>query len=278
MLMIRFWVPAGHQGDPAAHLRRRVIFTVTAVATILCMMAVSVFGAGNDWFILKTDDHTPPPLDPSLAYVEEMGGRWLDRGASPDDPVIYLTFDAGYENGNVEKILDTLSAHGAHAAFFILPHLTETHTALVTRMAEEGHLVCNHSTHHRDMTEMSEAEIERELCETAALYKEKTGHEMAPFFRPPEGKCSPSLLQAAERCGYQTVFWSFAYADWDNEHQPDPEVALKRILDHTHNGMVLLLHPTSDTNQIILDRLLTAWEQEGYRFGTLDAPTAGGGA
>ena len=92
---------------------------------------------------------------------------------------------------------------------------------------------------------------------------------MARYFRFPEGKWSESAISAINELGYKTIFWSFGYADWDNNKQPEPEKAKRKILDNTHNGEVILLHPTSKTNADILDALLTEWEKEGYRFGTL---------
>ncbi|MBQ7983917.1 MAG: polysaccharide deacetylase family protein, partial [Clostridia bacterium] len=227
-------------------------------------------GTALGWYIRKTEDHTPPPLDAPLAFIRNCGGYDLDREASGDDPVIYLTFDAGYENGNVARILDVLKSHNAHGAFFILSHLVRAEPDLVRRMADEGHAVCNHSASHRDMTTLDADTFRRELDDLAALYREVTGRTLAPYFRPPEGKFNETVLRRAEEAGYKTVFWSFAYADWDNEKQPDPEWAVQNILDHTHNGMVLLLHPTSATNAQILDRLLGAWEEMGYRFGLPD--------
>ena len=69
--------------------------------------------------------------------------------------------------------------------------------------------------------------------------------------------------------GYKTVFWSFAYADWDNDDQPNAEDAIKLILDNTHNGAVILLHPTSKTNADILGRLIDIWRENGYEFRTV---------
>jgi peptidoglycan-N-acetylmuramic acid deacetylase len=70
--------------------------------------------------------------------------------------------------------------------------------------------------------------------------------------------------------GYKSIFWSFAYADWDNAKQPSPEKAIKKILDNTHNGAIILLHPTSKTNVDILPELIKSWRDMGYDFGTLD--------
>ena len=223
--------------------------------------------AAQNWYCKREKDHIRPSADPNMAYIEEENGFFI--GKDPEDKVIYLTFDAGYENGNVARILDTLKAHNAEGAFFILENLITRNPALVERMKNEGHLVCNHTAKHKDMTKLSEAEIEKELCALEKLYRETFGCELAPFYRPPEGKFDKRSLGVAKKLGYHTAFWSLAYADWDNEKQPDPEKAKKLLLDHTHNGAVILLHPTSKTNADILDALLTQWEQEGYRFGSL---------
>ena len=94
-------------------------------------------------------------------------------------------------------------------------------------------------------------------------------HDASYAYRPPEGCFSEQNLKFASECGYQTIFWSYAYADWDNNKQLPPEKALAKLKGHTHNGEVLLLHPTSATNVAILDQYLTYLTEEGFRFGTL---------
>ena len=93
---------------------------------------------------------------------------------------------------------------------------------------------------------------------------------MAKYFRPPEGTFDQKSLQVIKDCGYKTVFWSFAYADWDNHKQMDPKAAMKKILDNLHNGEIMLLHPTSATNAAILQDLIVKLKDMGYRFGSLD--------
>ena len=138
-------------------------------------------------------------------------------------------------------------------------------------MADEGHLVCNHTAKHPDMSAITDkALFAKQLRDLEKICLEKTGREPARFYRPPQGRFSKENLIFAKELGYTTVFWSFAYADWDNNAQPDPERSLEKILCHVHPGMVLLLHPTSKTNAAILDRLLGALEKEGYRFGSLE--------
>jgi peptidoglycan-N-acetylmuramic acid deacetylase len=137
-------------------------------------------------------------------------------------------------------------------------------------MADEGHLVCNHTKNHKNLSLSSAEEIKNNLTALEKIYEEKTGNKMAAYFRFPEGKYSEEALKAVKNLGYKTIFWSLAYADWDNNKQPNIEKSKKLLLDNTHNGAVILLHPTSDTNVKILDELIVEWKNRGYSFGTLD--------
>ena len=227
-----------------------------------------------NWFF-KSSGNDRPQL---------LGGEtfWQDYGAlalgAPEEKVLYLTFDAGYENGNVTKILDVLKKHDAKGAFFILPGLVKYAPETVMRMANEGHTVCNHSTSHRNMASVTDkAAFQKELTGIEEAYTNLTGRSLAKFFRPPEGSFSKTTLQFCKELGYTPVFWSYAYADWDNNAQMTHEKALTGLLNHLHNGEILLLHPTSATNAAILDDFLTEVKKRGYRLGTLEelihAPT-----
>ena len=238
-----------------------------AVASAAALFMTEVLAASTyGWYCMRKKDHARPTCEPKMAFIGEHNAYYI--GNDPDEKVIYLTFDAGYENGNVEKILDTLKAHSACGAFFVLKNIIEKNTDLVRRMETEGHLVCNHTCRHRDMSAFSDADFEAELKRLEDVAREH-GITLAPFYRPPEGRFSEQNLACAEKMGYATVFWSLAYADWDNEKQPDTEKAIKLLLDNTHNGAIVLLHPTSATNAKILDTLLCRWEEMGYRFGSL---------
>lgn len=190
---------------------------------------------------------------------------------TPQEKVIYLTFDAGYENGNTEAILDALKKHNVPAAFFVVGHYLESAPDLVKRMVEEGHTVGNHTYHHPDMSAISDkAAFQKEMEDVEALFQEITGQEMVKFYRPPQGKYSVGNLEMAKELGYQTFFWSLAYVDWYQDKQPTREEALKKLVGRIHPGAIVLLHSTSKTNGEILDELLTTWEELGYRFGKLE--------
>ena len=248
---------------------RTKYFSALALVFIFIFVNYSELYAegAQSWYCKREKNHCRPAAEPNMAYIAEENGFFI--GTDPDEKVIYLTFDAGYENGNIARILDTLKAHNARGAFFILENLIRRNPELVRRMKDEGHLVCNHTARHKDMTSLSETEIENELHALETLYSETFGDTLAPFYRPPEGKFDRKSLSIAKRLGYYTAFWSLAYADWDNNKQPDPQKAKALLCEYLHNGAVILLHPTSKTNADILDALLCQWEAEGYRFGSL---------
>ncbi len=182
---------------------------------------------------------------------------------------IYLTFDAGYENGCTPAILDALKKHNVSATFFVVGNYITTSPDLVKRMVEEGHQVANHSYNHPDMSNMSKEEFCKELEDLESAYVSVTGQKMVKYYRPPQGKYSINNLTLAKELGYKTFFWSLAYVDWYQDKQPTKEEAFKKLLGRIHPGAIVLLHSTSQTNAQILDELLTKWEEMGYTFGTL---------
>lgn len=246
---------------------------ISIPVSVLCISAmlfftVPVSAKCNGWYIKRNGTAPPtPPVD--IDMIKENGGFYINDTLTDGEKKLYLTFDAGYENGNIEKILDTLKSEGVSAAFFVLDNLIIKNTELVIRMSDEGHLVCNHTKDHKNLTEASNEEISANLHALEDIYRSKTGKELDKFFRFPEGKYSESAIKCVSELGYKTAFWSFAYADWDNSKQPGEEYAVKKILDNTHNGAVILLHPTSSTNAKILGRLISEWRRAGYEFGSL---------
>lgn len=253
--------------------------TILSLFSIFCLLfsALPVNGDSVSFYAKRNNEHKQPVLDAAFSYIEEYDAFYVDKrhGDDCDERVLYLTFDAGYENGNIERILDVLKEEKVPGAFFILENLIKRNTALVRRMKDEGHLVCNHTMRHPDMSKISDIDaFSKELHALEAIYRQEIGGEMAKYYRPPEGRFSRKNLEMAQALGYKTIFWSFAYADWDNDKQPSEEYAIKKILDNTHNGAIILLHPTSATNAAILPRLIAEWRKMGYHFGTLDELSA----
>ena len=222
---------------------------------------------GCNWYIVKRGNDVPT-FPTNSSEVSKYGGVYVDC-TTENTKKLYLTFDAGYENGNIEKILDVMRDEGVHGAFFILSNLVNKNPELVKRMADEGHLVCNHTSNHKDMTKLNDDEILANLARLETQYRDATGYEMEKIFRFPEGRYSISAIKLLSDNGYKTVFWSMAYDDWDNSRQMDTERAKQKLLSTTHDGAIILLHPTSSTNAAILADLIREWRDMGYTFGSL---------
>ena len=255
-------------------IRQNARLLAVALAVVLFCGGVSAMFGLHDaietgsWGLSFHEEGEPPIGNADAASLRRYDAVYL---GDTNDKVLYLTFDAGYENGCTAQILDTLKAHNAKAAFFVVGNYLETAPELVQRMADEGHLVGNHTWHHYDMSRIAdEVTFTDELTRVEEKYRELTGQAMKKYYRPPQGVYSEDNLRMAQALGYRTVFWSLAYVDWLQDDQPTAEEAFSKLLPRTHPGAIVLLHSTSATNAAILDDLLTRWEEAGYRFGSLE--------
>lgn len=252
----------------------RLVSGILVLAAVLFLVtealpsAVETAALKNDWGLSYSQSGSQPVGNRSQETLSQYDAYYL---GNPDEKVIYLTFDAGFEAGYTPKILETLKKHQVPATFFLVGNYLNTQPDLVKQMVSDGHIVGNHTNHHPDMSKISDLEsFRKELTDLETKYKEITGQEMKKFYRPPQGKFNEENLKQAKSLGYKTVFWSLAYADWLQDKQPRKEEAFSKLLPRIHNGAVVLLHSTSKTNSEILDELLSKWKEMGYRFGTLE--------
>ena len=251
---------------------KRDIYVFSGVGLLTVVLALGVWLGSvlptGSWGLSFRQEGAPPI---GTAGADQLGRYDAAYLGDTSEKVLYLTFDAGYENGCTAQILDTLKKHNIKAAFFLVGNYIQRNADLVRRMVQEGHTVGNHTMHHPDMSKLSDFNaFSRELSDLAELYEQTVGQPMPRYYRPPQGIYSEENLKMAQQLGYRTVFWSLAYVDWNNDAQPSREQALSKLLPRTHPGAVVLLHSTSKTNAEILDELLTKWEEAGYRFGTVE--------
>lgn len=229
--------------------------------------AVQTSADGN-WGLSFPQEGEPPAANVTADYLKSYDAYYAEE---TKEKVLYLTFDAGFENGNTPAILDALKKHSVPATFFLVGNYIESSPDLVKRMVTEGHNVGNHTFSHPDMSKISTKEaFGKEINDLEAKYQEVTGQPMKKYYRPPQGKYSESNLKMAKELGYKTFFWSLAYVDWYEDKQPTKEEAFDKLLGRIHPGAIVLLHSTSKTNGEILDELLTKWEEMGYTFKSLD--------
>lgn len=219
------------------------------------------------WGLSFQEEGKRPAGNASIDDLKQYNAYYA---SDTDQKIIYLTFDAGYENGNTPRILDALKKHQAPATFFVVGNFISDNPDLIRRMVSEGHTVGNHTMTHPDMSGISSKDdFQKQLDGVEKLYESVTGEQMTKFYRPPQGIYSTSNLAMAQELGYSTFFWSLAYVDWIQNQQPSREEAFQKLLGRIHPGAIVLLHNTSSTNGLILDDLLTKWEEMGYRFCSL---------
>ena len=220
------------------------------------------------WYFNPREDGKQPTAIQEANFFNKYDSYYV---GDPNEKVIYLTFDSGYENGYTNTLLDVLKKHNAKAHFFVVETYIKANPDIIKRMEKEGHLVCNHSKSHPSMASIHDFEkFKSEITSVEEAYKEVTNKEMPKYFRPPMGKFSEESLKYTKDLEYSSIFWSFAYVDWYNDKQPTHEFAKNKIYSRTHPGAIVLLHSNSKTNSEILDDVLTHWEEEGYRLETLD--------
>ena len=253
-------------------MKKRDLLILLIAVVIALAVSVSVFASSalttGSWGLSFRQEGAPPIGNAGKDQLRQYQAAYI---GNVGEKVLYLTFDAGYENGCTAKILDTLKEKQVPAAFFLVGNYIRQSPDLVRRMVAEGHTVGNHTMHHYDMSRLSDkAAFSRELTDLEALYKETVGQELPKYYRPPQGIYSEENLKMAQELGYKTLFWSLAYVDWNNDAQPTKEAAFAKLLPRTHNGAVVLLHSTSKTNAEILGELIDKWKAMGYRFGTLE--------
>lgn len=254
-------------------LRMAIIIGAIIIGAV-AMISVNLFkdravntAADGNWGLSFQQEGKPPIANAGAEYLAKYNGYYAEN---TNDKVLYLTFDAGYENGHTEKILDVLKEHNVPATFFLVGNYIESCPELVRRMVDEGHIVGNHTYSHPDMSAIATEEaFGEELNKLEEAYEKVTGEKMKKYYRPPQGKFSESNLQMASDMGYKTVFWSLAYVDWYESDQPTKEEAFEKLVPRIHPGAIVLLHSTSKTNAAILDELLTKWEDMGYEFKSL---------
>ena len=222
---------------------------------------------GSGWGLKKNKGAEPDIPDSAKALLAKYNGYYMDQ---TKPKALYLTFDEGYENGYTAQILDTLKKCNVPAAFFVTGPYLKTETELITRMVNEGHIVGNHTVHHPNLPKLDDAaQMAAELTELNNAFQAEYGIQMR-YMRPPEGEFSERTLAVANDLGYKTIFWSFAYKDWDATHQSGADYAFQQVTPYFHDGAILLLHAVSKDNADALERIIQYARENGYEFRSLD--------
>ena len=218
------------------------------------------------WWLKRNENHQTPEVSDYID-LSKYDAYYVNPKCKKKK--IFLTFDCGYENGFTPKILDVLKKQKIVAAFFVTKPFIREGRELVRRMKKEGHIVGNHTVHHKSMPTLSDRDNKQEIIDCAEYCKEATGYEMDHFIRPPMGEYNEKTLKLTKSMGYKTIFWSMAYVDFDVNKQPGKQYVVEHFKKYTHNGAIPLMHNVSQSNAEALDEVITNLKEEGYQFESL---------
>lgn len=218
------------------------------------------------WWLKRNENHQTPEVSDYID-LSKYDAYYVNPKCKKKK--IFLTFDCGYENGFTPKILDVLKKQKIVAAFFVTKPFIREGRELVRRMKKEGHIVGNHTVHHKSMPTLSDRDNKQEIIDCAEYCKEATGYEMDHFIRPPMGEYNEKTLKLTKSMGYKTIFWSMAYVDFDVNKQPGKQYVVEHFKKYTHNGAIPLMHNVSQSNAEALDEVIMNLKKEGYQFESL---------
>ena len=227
----------------------------------------SISNKSSGWGLKKVKNSEPEVTETQKSDLEEYNAFYMDNSRPKK---LYLTFDEGYENGYTSSILDTLKEKQVTAAFFITGPYAKNEEELVRRMIDEGHIVGNHTVNHPNLPKLDSAQaMIKELTQMNDMVKTMYDYDMK-YMRPPEGEYSKRVLAVSRDLGFRTVFWSFAYKDWEADSQKGKDYTFSQVTEYLHDGAVLLLHAVSADNAQALGDIIDYARQQGYEFASLD--------
>jgi len=261
--------PAPTQGPALIPVAERDTVKQKVQENIAAGIYAELNNNNDSWWFRRKENHVPSGSG-ELFDISKYQGFYLNKEVSEEDKVIYLTIDCGYGSNNTAVFLDIFKKHDVQVTFFVTDYFLKANPKEVCRMAEEGHLVGNHSVTHSDLTGLTEEEIYSEIIGCEEAYYNLTGKDMDLFFRPPGGDYSIRTMQITKDLGYNSIFWSIAYFDYDQSNQPGKQYVLDHFEQYHHNGAIVLMHNDSRSNRDAIEDVILYLKQQGYRFGSLE--------
>ena len=191
---------------------------------------------------------------------------------SPGRNQIALTFDDGPSDPHTLKILDILNEHEVKAAFFMVGRNVKNLPEIARRVAEEGHLIGNHTYNHRGQTLATPLMATAEIKQAENVIREATS--VSPkFFRPPYGNANRWTLHQAEKLGYVICLWSVNAGDGLGTNWQRIE---KKVLSESEDGAIILMHDggrffnqhTQKPTVLALPKIISSLKESGYQLVT----------
>ena len=152
---------------------------------------------------------------------------------------VALTIDDGPDPAVTPQVLDLLARHGAKATFFCIGERVAAHAELALEIVRQGHLIGNHTQHHRlDFSLLGPRGIRREIATAQSAIGTTTGAQPR-YFRAPAGLRNLFLEPVLMAEKLELVSWTRRGFD---SVAGNPAVVLARLTRNLRAGDILLLH------------------------------------
>ncbi|MFF9803946.1 polysaccharide deacetylase family protein [Streptomyces coeruleorubidus] len=201
----------------------------------------------------------PPQAAPRRTLVRrEPLLRVSGRGRT-----MVLTFDDGPDPRYTPDILDTLADYDVRAMFFVCGEMAADSKELLARMADEGHVVGNHTWSHPLLTRLTRRQIRSQMERTCDIIEEAYG-ERPEWFRAPYGAWNRAAFQLGAELGMEPLAWTLDTLDWTT---PGTRSIVNRVASGAAPGVVVLAHDAGgDRSQSVraLRRYLPELLDSGY--------------
>lgn len=197
---------------------------------------------------------------------EEQGNNSVvaQRTGQPEKiKKIALTFDDGPHPIYTPMLLEGLKKRNVKVTFFLMGTAAEQYPDIVKQIADDGHLIGNHTFHHVSLENADEGTIEREVLSANELIEEISG-EYPQFIRPPFGQCDK---QVENQTGMLCVLWNIDPLDWCTA---DASKVVQRVLKNAKDNGIILMHDQYKTSVMAAFTVIDELQKQGYEFVTVD--------
>ena len=206
----------------------------------------------------------------------------MSSQALPHGPFrVALTFDAEHpdrahrprRNDVTGQILDVLAERGATSTWFLQGRWVEAEPELARRVADEGHLVANHSFYHARLPLLTDDGLATDIRAAEDAIRAATGVDPRPWFRCPfaAGSDDPRVLGVLSRLGYRDVGADVILDDWEPDRTGPAILAdALRFAGVVGDGAVILFHAWPGGTLDAMPELIDGLRERGGELVRID--------
>lgn len=183
---------------------------------------------------------------------------------NPKKQMVAFQVNVAWGNEYLVELLKTLRTYDLQVTFNLDGSWTKKNPRLAKMIVDEGHEIGNHAYSHPDFQRLTDEQIREELEKTNDII-EVTVKRKPKWFAPPSGSYNTRAVRIAHELQMGTILWTIDTVDWKS---PNPYDMASRVIQESHAGAMILMHPTQATVQG-LEMIIEGTEKKGLQIGTV---------